>query len=1090
MVLVRGSRFVAAFGLLVACGGGKPDVPIVVGNGGSGGGTGSGGAAPGTGGNVVVIPEAGAAGEGMGTGGAPSDPCADLVCGKGQRCEVANGAAACVDNTCADLKCGALEECQPATGGGFACTSVACSSDVECPESRYCDGKKCVDDVCEAETRACQGDEVLVCGSNGGTVTPAYTCGGGGYFTSKCSDKAGAAAMSIGCTCEGDWDCPLYTTCEAGVCKGTGVEPTCTLPPARFEDVLPKLEFRWGGLNKANPTATGRAFPWSAQVASTPVVINLDDDNGDGLINELDFPEILFMTYDTAVEQRGIVRAVHGGGPHKGMDYFALCGSTLWREGAPVITDCDPAAGDAESRSAALGRGAGMLAAGDLDGDGRPEILVPLQTGALQILDNTGQIILTTATGLWPSVTNTGDWRYPTVAIANLDYAGFAEIVVGNRVITLKSAAGKLAVDKVFTGQYRTGTMHHDDDEQHHGPTVCLADLTSSPGLEIVAGTSLYRLPAVADCTAQPMSDYCQNRLTSVWNAETVNSTATFYPEGFCAVADVLGADTAAAPGPANKLDQVPEVLVMADGHLLILQAATGKLLRDINLGGGIQGGAPNVDDFDGDGFPEIATALSDFYSVIDLQEANATNCPAWPAVLGTAAKPPGTNPARTPGGACTKDADCNAGAVCNQKAGTCVCLQSGWKRDTEDDSSKVTSSSVFDFNGDGAAEVVYNDECYFHVYDGASGGLYLALPSLSRTIVENPVVADVDNDGNAEIVFVQNNETIQCSEANLDSWPKGNNDVPATSLPNGLEVWGDPSDVWVAARRVWNEHSYHVTNVTEGGQIPLHEPEHYKPLNGRLYNTYRSQPRNYGVAPDLIPIAIQISSPDVACGQLSNQIEISVLVKNAGDLRVGPGVQIAFDGSWMTPTATAPLLDANGDPITVTLDKSLEPGASTVVSVTYAAGSNGRPDLPVEVRATVDAQQAERECHEDNNSIAAPVEAGAALADLIVSVDKAVGCSPPVATVAVANLGSAEAANIVVRIYAGDPSRGGQIIGEMTLPGPLAPGERVSFQMELETLYRNVTLYASVDPLNSVAECNDANNIAPGPVLNCAVLR
>ena len=93
-------------------------------------------------------------------------------------------------------------------------------------------------------------------------------------------------------------------------------------------------------------------------------------------------------------------------------------------------------------------------------------------------------------------------------------------------------------------------------------------------------------------------------------------------------------------------------------------------------------------------------------------------------------------------------------------------------------------------------------------------------------------------------------------------------------------------------------------------------------------------------------------------------------------------------------------------------------------------------------------------------------------------------------ATVAVANLGSAEAANIVVRIYAGDPSRGGQVIGEMTLPGPLSPGERVSFQMVLESLYRNVSLYSSVDPLNSVAECNDANNIAPGPALNCSVLR
>ncbi|MFZ5889588.1 MAG: FG-GAP-like repeat-containing protein [Myxococcota bacterium] len=1090
MALVRGFSFVLMVGFLAACSG-KPDVPITVGNGGKGGASGSGGAAPGSGGTIVDIPDAGAGGEMMGTGGSMPDPCAGLLCGKGQRCELVQGVAACVDNTCADLKCGALEECVPAVGGGFVCNSLSCKSDVECSEARHCDGTKCVDDVCEPETRACDGDDVLLCASNGGANPPAYTCGGGGYFTSKCSDKAGATGQAIGCTCEGDWDCPQFTICEAGVCKGTGVEPTCTLPPARFEDVLPKLEFRWGGTNQANPKATGRAFPWSAQVASTPMVVNLDDDNGDGLINELDFAEIVFMSYDTAVESRGIVRAIHAGGPNKGKDYFALCGATLWKEGNPLISDCAPGSGNAESRDAAIARASGAVAAGDLDGDGKPEIVVPLQTGALQILDNTGAIVATSASGLWPAVTSMEpDWRYPAPAIANLDYAGFSEIVMGNRVLTLKSDAGKIAFDKVFTGQFRTGTMHHGTDEQHHGPTVCMADLTENPGLEIVAGTSLYRLPDVANCTTAPNSDYCLNRLTSVWNAETANAGATFYAEGFCAVADVLGADTVAAPGPGNDLDRVPEVLVMADGHLLVLQASNGKLLRDVNLGGGIQGGAPNIDDFDGDGFPEIAIALSDFYAVVDLQAANATNCPAWNNVLSASATPPGTNPPRNPGGSCTQNSDCNAGAVCNQKAGTCVCLQSGWKRDTEDDSSKVTSSSVFDFNGDGAAEVVYNDECYFHVYDGATGGLYLALPSLSRTIIENPVVADVDNDGNAEIVFVQNNETIQCSESNLDSWPNGSNDVAATSLPNGIEVWGDPSDVWVAARRVWNQHSYHVTNVTEGGQIPLHEPEHFRPLNGRLYNTYRSQPRNYGVAPDLTPIAIQVSSPDVACGQLSSEIQVSVQVKNAGDLRVGPGVQIAFAGRWASPNATAPLLDVNGDPITVTLDKSLEPGATTIVSISYTAGNNGRPDLPIEVSASVDAAAAERECHEDNNDIVGPVEAGATLADLSIAINSAVGCSPPKASVTVTNQGSAPAADILVRIYAGDPSRGGQILGETIVPGPLAPGESVTISVTLETLYRNVVLYGVLDPLNTVTECNDANNVTQGPELRCEILR
>ena len=43
----------------------------------------------------------------------------------------------------------------------------------------------------------------------------------------------------------------------------------------------------------------------------------------------------------------------------------------------------------------------------------------------------------------------------------------------------------------------------------------------------------------------------------------------------------------------------------------------------------------------------------------------------------------------------------------------------------------------------DGAAEVVYNDECYFRVYDGASGQVHLALPSLSRTLVDFAMQGD-----------------------------------------------------------------------------------------------------------------------------------------------------------------------------------------------------------------------------------------------------------------------------------------------------------------------------------------------------------
>ena len=265
---------------------------------------------------------------------------------------------------------------------------------------------------------------MFVCASNGGEESATYVCDSAGYFESECSDAAGGP---IGCTCEDDWDCPPFTVCETGACTGTGEEPTCTLPPTPFEDVLPQLEFRWGGESVADPLASDSPFAWSAQVATTPIVINLDDDNGDGRINELDFPEIVFISHrGNQVAHSAVVRAVHGGGANKGKDYFALCGTTHWFEGDALTDDCDPAADGAENVDAALARPGAVPAAGDLDGDGFPEIVVPLEDGGFQILNNRGESVLTGPAGLWPS----GEvWKYPAPAIANLDFDGLAEVI-------------------------------------------------------------------------------------------------------------------------------------------------------------------------------------------------------------------------------------------------------------------------------------------------------------------------------------------------------------------------------------------------------------------------------------------------------------------------------------------------------------------------------------------------------------------------------------------------------------------------------------------------------------------------------------
>lgn len=540
----------------------------------------------------------------------------------------------------------------------------------------------------------------------------------------------------------------------------------------------------------------------------------------------------------------------------------------------------------------------------------------------------------------------------------------------------------------------------------------------------------------------------------------------------------MLGADQTKAPGPQNALDGVAEVIVVSNGRLLVLNGQTGKLALNLDAAAGNNGGPPNVDDFDGDGFPEVGTAFGAAYVVFDLQ-ATATECPAWTAVGDSNTNKPRTPPTLT----CTKDSDCGDTAKfsCNESTSQCVCLHNGWRRTTEDDSSRVTGSSVFDFNGDGAAEVIYNDECNFRVYDGLAGAELFKEPSESRTRIEYPVVADVDNDGNAEIVFATTNESGFCSE---------NND---SVYNNGIEVWGDASDLWVSARRIWNQHAYHVTNVTEGGRIPSHEPESWLPYNGRIYNTYRSNPRAYGVAPDLTVQAIQVSSPDATCGQLSQKLVISVQIANIGDLRVGPGIVVSFHGSWTNPVLNEPLYDGSAQPLTAVIQNSLEPGDVLLLSVSYDAADNSPGILPSSVGVVVDDGNQARECNETNNELEEPVQAGSQLADLRIEIGTPAGCPKPTVPTTVFNDGSAPASNVLVRYFAGDPQAGGAPIHDQIVPGPIAPGSSISLSPAMTSFPAtgSILIYAVVDPENAIAECNDANNMdAADQKLSCAVVQ
>jgi hypothetical protein len=131
-------------------------------------------------------------------------------------------------------------------------------------------------------------------------------------------------------------------------------------------------------------------------------------------------------------------------------------------------------------------------------------------------------------------------------------------------------------------------------------------------------------------------------------------------------------------------------------------------------------------------------------------------------------------------------------------------------------DSSGSAGSTAFDFLGDNGAEAMYGDENFIWAFE--PGGVpVVQQPRSSATVIEYPVVADVDNDGSAEIIVGSSHPYVYDGEMN--PYPT-------------VQVLEDAESRWIQARRIWNQHTYHVTNVREDGTIPQWEPKHWLELN------------------------------------------------------------------------------------------------------------------------------------------------------------------------------------------------------------------------------------------------------------------
>ncbi|MDP2309321.1 MAG: VCBS repeat-containing protein [Pseudomonadota bacterium] len=222
--------------------------------------------------------------------------------------------------------------------------------------------------------------------------------------------------------------------------------------------------------------------------------------------------------------------------------------------------------------------------------------------------------------------------------------------------------------------------------------------------------------------------------------------------------------------------------IVVSTGGQVRLQDTDGTVLCTNRIPGADTagyGGPPTVADFDGDGDAEFALAAGSRYSVFE--------------------------------------SDCSI----------------TWQAVTQDGSSGNTGSSVFDFEGDGIAEAVYADETRLWVFAGPDGAIKLESSQHSNaTWLEYPAIADVDGDGQAEIVVAN---------------------TPYGASFTGITVFGDADESWRSGRKVWNQHAYHITNVEDDGGIPRNADQ-----NWLTYNNFRSGDIGAGGAggysgPDLV---------------------------------------------------------------------------------------------------------------------------------------------------------------------------------------------------------------------------------------------
>lgn len=473
-------------------------------------------------------------------------------------------------------------------------------------------------------------------------------------------------------------------------------------------------------------------------------------------------------------------------------------------------------------------------AVGDLDGDGVPEIVVG-DGNLLKAYDNSGLQIWSTA-----AIPNNSGMPY----LVDLDGDGSSEISFGYQMFNADGSE-RWRSQAWFVGG-TTGQGYAGGNPYPGARDVADLDLDGLP--EIIAGPSAYDKDGNLLWmwrTSRPSADFPHNiRGDLDLGATIIEFTSTVsLLDGWTAVANIdndlnpeiilvsSAAQQEPNDGPEYSNDSI--WIFEHDGQLF---SDPIVVKRDIYAEITYRLGPPVVADFDNDGQVEIAVSAQR-----DMEAGFFTyEQPSLTSVL-------------------VYEID----------------GQLAWETELDVLNVRNTSFpiSAFDFDGDGDEELLITASQNIYILSGLDGSILFSFPLDNDNASTNyATIADVDNDGNAEIIAPTHTFYLT-----------GNQDG------RGIVVLGDLGDNWLHSRGIWNQWQYKITNIEADSSVPPNADN-----NWEAFNNLRTQAPVDGLNPFAAP-DLSVSDIQFNQSQCPSSAGISARIGNGGYLHTGSGIRVDF---------------------------------------------------------------------------------------------------------------------------------------------------------------------------------------------------